>query len=157
VGILDKLTEGAEKIAHEAEKVYEQGKTKVEELQLERQMDVAARKLGYLEYNVYRGLAGDPAKKEELLAELARVDGQIREMKAATAASEREAGGEMAEVRRVEDAAAATGMAPQSGGGAQAGGEMAEVRRVEEAAAAAGTAPDSGPGEGAEPQDRGTS
>ena len=50
MGFLDRLSEGAEKVAKQAEKALEQGKTKVEELQLERQMDGLAKKIGYMEY-----------------------------------------------------------------------------------------------------------
>jgi hypothetical protein len=114
MGLLDRLTGGAEKVAREAEKVFEQGKTKVEELQLERQMDTAARKLGYLEFDVHRGKAADPARKEELLKEISELEEQLGQMKQAAAQDERNApmSGEMGEVQRVQEAAAAAGVAP---------------------------------------------
>jgi hypothetical protein len=87
VDILDRLTEGAEKVAKEAEKVFEQGKRKVGELQTERQMDVVARRLGYLEYETHRGRVSDPAKRDELLAELARLEEEQKTREEAAAAA----------------------------------------------------------------------
>jgi hypothetical protein len=74
MGFLDKLSEGVEKVAKEAEKAYGQGKVKVDQLQLERQMDTAARKLGYLEFDRSRGRAVDDAVRAGLLADLARME-----------------------------------------------------------------------------------
>lgn len=142
MGFLDRLTGGAEKVAKEAEKVFEQGKTKVEELQLERQMDVAARKLGYLALDEHRGRGADPARRAELLEEIAGLEDQLNQMRMtvappegapaegattpgmATPVSPGRAGGpsgEMSGVERIERAAAATGVAPM------AAGEMAEA------------------------------
>jgi hypothetical protein len=74
MGLLDKLSEGVDKVAKEAEKAIGQGKQKVDQLQLERQMDTAARKLGYLEFDRSRGRAADDAVRESLLADLARLE-----------------------------------------------------------------------------------
>lgn len=77
MGILDRLSEGAEKVAKQAEKALEQGKTKVEELQFERQMDGLAKKLGYLELDAFRGRAVDAAARQSYLDELAGLEDQI--------------------------------------------------------------------------------
>lgn len=89
MGILDRLTEGAEKVAKQAEKALEQGKTKVEELQLERQMDGVAKKLGFLEFDAFRGREVDAAVRQSYLDELAGLEEQLAQAKeAATAPSE---------------------------------------------------------------------
>ena len=77
MGFFDKLTVGAEKVAKQAEKALEQGKTKVEELQLERQMDGLAKKLGYMEYDVSRGREVDAAIRQSYLDEIAGLEEQI--------------------------------------------------------------------------------
>jgi hypothetical protein len=76
MGLLDKLSVGMEKVAKEAEKAFDQGKVKVDQLQLERQMDTAARKLGYLEFDRSRGRAADDAVRASLLADLERMEAQ---------------------------------------------------------------------------------
>jgi hypothetical protein len=129
VDILERLTEGAEKVAREAEKVFEQSRRKVEGFQTERQMDATARRLGYLEYETHRGRLSDPAKREELLAELGRLE---EEQKA-----REEARAQQQAARDAQEQQQAA-----SGQGKDASGEMAEVRRVQEAAAAAGVAPE---------------
>lgn len=86
MGFFDKLTEGAEKVAKQAERALEQGKTKVEELQLERQMDGVARKLGYLEYDAFRGRVVDAAVRQSYLDELGALEVQIAQSKEAPAA-----------------------------------------------------------------------
>lgn len=81
MGILDRLTEGAQKVAEQAEKALEQGKTKVEELQLERQMDGVAKKLGYLEFDASRGREVDAAVRQSYLDELAGLEEQVAQAK----------------------------------------------------------------------------
>ncbi|MHB1343340.1 MAG: hypothetical protein ACYCX3_03155 [Thermoleophilia bacterium] len=88
MGILDKLTEGAQKVAEQAEKALEQGKTKVEELQLERQMDGVAKKLGYLEFDAYRGRPVDAAVRRSYLDELAGLEEQVAQTKEGAVESE---------------------------------------------------------------------
>ena len=91
MGILDRLTEGAEKVAKQAEKALEQGKTKVEGLQFERQMDGLAKKLGYLELDAFRGREVDAAARQSYLDELAGLEDQIAELESATDPVEAEA------------------------------------------------------------------
>jgi len=88
MGILDKLSEGAQKVAEQAEKALEQGKTKVEELQLERQMDGVARKLGYLEFDASRGRPVDAAVRRSYLDELAGLEEQVAQSKEGAVESE---------------------------------------------------------------------
>jgi hypothetical protein len=82
MGFLDRLSEGAEKVAKQAEKALEQGKTKVEELQLERQMDGLAKKIGYMEYDGFRGRAVDSAIRQSYLDEMVGLEEQIAQAKA---------------------------------------------------------------------------
>lgn len=77
MGIMDQLREGVDTVAREAQKAIEQGKGKVEELQLERQMDAAARKLGYLELDRSRGRAADETVRQDLLQQLATLEDQL--------------------------------------------------------------------------------
>lgn len=76
MGLLEELSGGAEKVAKEAEKAFGQVKVKVEQLQVERQMDVVARKLGYMALDEYRGRPADPAERQRLLEELGRLEDQ---------------------------------------------------------------------------------
>ncbi len=82
MGFLDRLSEGAEKVAKQAEKALEQGKTKVEELQLERQMDGLAKKIGYMEYDGLRGREVDSAVRQSYLDEMVGLEEQIARSKA---------------------------------------------------------------------------
>lgn len=84
----DRLTSGADRVAKEAEKAFEQGKTKVEQVQLERQMDAAARKLGYLEYDAYLGRETGTGDRQSLLEEMASLEQQIARAAEAKAAEE---------------------------------------------------------------------
>jgi len=77
VGLTDDLSEGVATIAREVQKAIEQGKGKVEELQLERRMDAAARKLGYLELDRSRGRAVDETVRQDLLQQLATLEDQL--------------------------------------------------------------------------------
>jgi hypothetical protein len=77
MGIMDQLREGVDTVAREAQKAIEQGKGKVEELQLERQMDAAARKLGYLELDRSRGRTVDETVRQDLLQQLATLEDQL--------------------------------------------------------------------------------
>lgn len=82
MGFFDRLSEGAEKVAKQAEKALEQGKTKVEELQLERQMDGLAKKIGYMEYDGFRGREVDSAIRQSYLDEMVGLEEQIAQTKA---------------------------------------------------------------------------
>ncbi len=86
MGIMDKLTAGAERAAKEAEKAFEKGKTKVGELQIEMQMDGLAKKLGYLVFDFYRGREVDQAVRQRILDDLSRLEDQLLQARAEAAA-----------------------------------------------------------------------
>jgi hypothetical protein len=123
MGIMDKLTAGAERAAKEAEKAFEKGKTKVGELQIEMQMDGLAKKLGYLVFDFYRGREVDQAVRQRILDDLSRLEDQLLEARAEAAARAQ---------------GAAPGAAPTPGPG-DAGAAAAPV---DEPAGAPGTAAD---------------
>jgi hypothetical protein len=86
MGLMDKLTEGAERAAKEAEKAFDKGKTKVGELQIEMQMDGLARKLGYLVFDFYRGRQVDQAYRQRILDDMSRLEDQLLRTRAQAAA-----------------------------------------------------------------------
>ncbi len=91
MGITDDLSEGVATIAREVQKAIEQGKGKVEELQLERRMDGVARKLGYLELDRSRGRAVDETVRQDLLQQLATLEDQLVAAQNAKKAAEEQA------------------------------------------------------------------
>ena len=124
MGIMDKLTAGAERAAKEAEKAFEKGKTKVGELQIEMQMDGLAKKLGYLVFDFYRGREVDQAVRQRILDDLSRLEDQLLQARAEAAAraqgAARGAGGRPAPAHGPADApgAAADGAAAAADNGA---------------------------------------
>ena len=86
MGLIDKLSAGAERATKEAGKAFEKGKTKVGELQIELQMDGVAKKLGYLVFDFYRGREVDQAQRQKLLDDLSRLEDQLFQVRAETAA-----------------------------------------------------------------------
>jgi hypothetical protein len=87
MGFQETLTEGAAKVAKGAEKAFDQVKAKIEELQLERQMDGLARKLGYIEYDGFKGRSVDAAVRQSYLDEMAGLEDQITQLKMAAQAA----------------------------------------------------------------------
>jgi hypothetical protein len=93
MGLMDKLTAGAERAAKEAEKVFDKGKAKVGELQIEMQLDSSAKKLGYIVFDFYRGRQVDEAQRQKLLDEMSRLEDQlIRARSEAAAKTQADAG-----------------------------------------------------------------
>ena len=86
MSLLDKLTAGAERAAKEAEKAFDKGKGKVEELQVEMQLDRSAKKLGYVVFDFYRGREVDQAERQSLLDEMSRLEDQMMQARAEAAA-----------------------------------------------------------------------
>jgi hypothetical protein len=86
MSLLDKLSAGAERAAKEAEKAFDKGKAKVGELQVEMQLDSAAKKLGYLVFDFYRGREVDQSKRQSLLDEMSRLEDQLMQARAEAAA-----------------------------------------------------------------------
>ncbi len=80
MGLKDMITNATDAVAKEAEKAIEQGRYKVGEFQFERQMDTAAKKLGYLEFESQRsGSTPDAAKRQELIDEMTRLEGEMEQ------------------------------------------------------------------------------
>jgi hypothetical protein len=115
---MDDLSEGVATVAREVQKVIEQGKGKVEELQLERQMDAAARKLGYLELDRSRGRAADESVRQDLLQRLATLEDQLVAAQNAKKAAEATTAAP-AEPAAPADAAAPDATAPDVGASAE--------------------------------------
>jgi hypothetical protein len=86
MGLMDKLTAGAERAAKEAEKVFDKGKAKVGELQIEMQLDSSAKKLGYIVFDFYRGRQVDEAQRQKLLDEMSRLEDQLIKARSEAAA-----------------------------------------------------------------------
>ena len=86
MGLLDKLNAGAERAAMEAGKAFDKGKGKTAELQLERRMDAAAKKLGYLVFDEHRGRSTDDKARQPLLDDLAGLEEELAKLRADTAA-----------------------------------------------------------------------
>lgn len=79
MGWKDKLNRTADKVAKQTGKAVEQGRGKLEEVQVERQMDAAARKVGYMAYDSFQGREVDAQEREQLLAEIASLEEQLEE------------------------------------------------------------------------------
>ena len=86
MSFLDKVNAGAERTAMEAEKAFDKGKAKAAELQLERHMDEAAKKLGYLDLDEHRGRPTDDKVRKQLLDDLAGLEEDMAKLRAETAA-----------------------------------------------------------------------
>jgi len=82
MGLVDKLAAGIEKLAQEADKAVDKGRTKVAELQIEMQMDGLAKKLGYLVFDFYRGRSVDQALRQKILDDMARLEEQLLRVRA---------------------------------------------------------------------------
>jgi hypothetical protein len=86
MGWKDTISAGLRRFGEEAEKALDKGKTKVEELQTELQMDGLAKKLGYVTYDEHRGRKVDEATRVKLLMDLARLEDVLAKAKAEAAA-----------------------------------------------------------------------
>lgn len=86
MGIMDKLTAGAERAATEAGKALDKGKAKAAELQLKGRMDDAAKKLGYMALDEHRGRALDAGARAQLLEDLARLEDDLAKLREEMAA-----------------------------------------------------------------------
>jgi putative ubiquitin-RnfH superfamily antitoxin RatB of RatAB toxin-antitoxin module len=76
------LSAGFHRAREEAERAYDKGKAKVEELQTEMQMDVLAKKLGYLTFDAHRGRSVKEAARVKLLSDLTRLEDELKRAKA---------------------------------------------------------------------------
>ncbi len=76
------LSAGFHRAREEAERAYDKGKAKVEELQTEMQMDGLAKRLGYLTFDAHRGRKVDEAARVKLLSDLTRLEDELEKAKA---------------------------------------------------------------------------
>ena len=91
---MEKIKSGARRVGEEAERAFDKGKTKAEELRIEMKMDGLAKKLGYLTFDKHRGRDVDAAAQKKLLADLTAQEEALEKVKAeaaAKAAAEKEA------------------------------------------------------------------
>jgi hypothetical protein len=86
MGLADKVNAGAKRAATEAGKALDKGKGKGTELQLERRMDGAAKKLGYLVFDAHRGRPIDDQARQQLLDDLGDLEEQREKVRAETMA-----------------------------------------------------------------------
>ena len=86
MSLKDELTSGAERVAREAEKAFDKGKTKFNELQIKTQMDAQAKRLGFLVFNFDRGRDVDLNERQSCLDELSRLEDQLVQLSAEAAA-----------------------------------------------------------------------
>jgi hypothetical protein len=86
MSFLDKVNAGAKRTAVEAEKAFDKGKAKAAELRLERRMDAAAKKLGYLVFDEHRGRPTDDKARQRLFDDLAGREEDMAKLRAETAA-----------------------------------------------------------------------
>ena len=103
MSLKEKVTAGAERAVEEAEKVFDKGKAKVSELQVEMQMDGQAKKLGYLVFDFYRGREVDQAQRQKYLDELSRLEDQLVQARADAAAKKQAAEEEKARKKGTPD------------------------------------------------------
>jgi hypothetical protein len=82
----DKLHKGFKRVGEEAKVALDKGKLKVEEMQLEMQLDGLAKKLGHLAFDAHRGRQVDDALRLKYLADMSEVEDQIAKLKAEAAA-----------------------------------------------------------------------
>jgi hypothetical protein len=81
VSILDDISETADEMVRQAGKALDQVKGRVETLQVKAQMDVAARKLGYLEFERYRDRPMDAVGRRRVLDEMTLLDDQLAQLR----------------------------------------------------------------------------
>ena len=88
MGFMDKVKAKAQDVAAEAKKAAEVGKGKVDQLQLKRKQDEAAKQLGYLVHTERATGTPGGAEIDRLIAEISTLQSQIDELNAAAAAEE---------------------------------------------------------------------
>ncbi len=76
MGLMDKVKAQAQNVAAEAKKATAQGKEKVEQIQLRKKADEAAKQLGYLVHKERTGGAPGGADADRLVAEITDLERQ---------------------------------------------------------------------------------
>jgi hypothetical protein len=143
MGLMDKLADGAERAAREAEKAFDKGKTKVGELQIEMQMDQLARKLGYLVFDFYRGRQVDQAVRQKILDDLSRLEDQLLRVRA-QAASKAQPDAAAGSTPPADSGPAAGTASTAEAAPTEGGGTTGQETSTGETAPAEGGTPDSG-------------
>jgi hypothetical protein len=77
MGLMDKVKAQAQNVAAEAKKATAQGKEKVEQIQLRKKADEAAKQLGYLVHKERTGGAAGGADADRLVAEISDLERQM--------------------------------------------------------------------------------
>jgi len=88
MGFMDKFKNAAQEVAVEAKKVTAQAQGKVEETQLKRKMDAAAKELGYLIHQErVKGVAAGP-EADRLIASITSLEAEMARAAAETRAKQ---------------------------------------------------------------------
>lgn len=82
MSILDDIGVTADEMVRQAGKAFDQVKGRVETLQLKAQMDVVARKLGYIEFERCRNRPVDIVGRQRVLDEMKLLDDQLAQLRA---------------------------------------------------------------------------
>ena len=77
MGLMDKMKSAAQDVATGAAKATEKGETKVEEVQLKRKQDDAAKELGYLIHAERTQGTARPEDIDRLIADISSLHAQI--------------------------------------------------------------------------------
>jgi hypothetical protein len=88
MGLMDKVKQVAGDVGEVAKKGASQVQSKVEQTQLRRRADDAAKRLGYLVYRERTGGAPTPAELDALVAEIGDAEAQIAAAESAAATAE---------------------------------------------------------------------
>ena len=107
MGLMDKIKTAAQDVAAEAKKATDKGKTKLDQIQLRKKADEAAKQLGYL-------LHAERTKGTPAAAEMDRLVIEITQAEAEIAAAEADAQAASGPAQPVEGAPAAPAPSPSS-------------------------------------------
>ena len=107
MGLMDKIKTAAQDVAAEAKKATDKGKTKIDQIQLRKKADEAAKQLGYL-------LHAERTKGTPAAAEMDRLVIEITQAEAEIAAAEADAQAASGPAQPAEGAPAAPAPPPSS-------------------------------------------
>lgn len=129
MGLIDKIAAGIERVAEEADKALDKGKTKLSEVQIQMEMDSLAKKLGYLVFDFYRGRQVDQALRQKILDDLTRLEDELL-AKRAEARAKAEAEAAWKAQRAAQQGETPPGPAPAGEGAA--GAQEAEAQQQDD-------------------------
>jgi membrane protein involved in colicin uptake len=92
VGLMDKVKAQAQKAAEQAKSAAGQAQDKMEQIQLRKKADEAAKQLGYLIHKERTGGAGAGTEADDLVAQISDLERQMAEDEAAGGTGEASAG-----------------------------------------------------------------